>query len=308
MLETELCGIRLNNPLILASGILGTGNDILHRVAECGAGAVTTKSMGLVPRPGYPGPCIIETDCGYLNAMGLPNPGVKAFASEMARWKKDNQTAAVPCIASIYGNTPKEAAETAAIIAPVVAAIEINLSCPHAAGYGLAVGSDFQAVEEMVSAVRQAVQIPVLAKLSPAVADITVIGRAAESGGADALVAINTLPAMAIDIIIKRPLLGNITGGLSGPAIRPIAIRAVYELYKAVDIPIVGSGGIVTGDDTIEFLLAGATAVQIGTGVAYKGMTIFAEIKERMREYLQQEKISLAELVGLAHCNQTLES
>ncbi len=299
MLEIKLGGIRLKNPLILASGILGTGNDILRRVAACSIGAVTTKSMGLVPRPGYPGPSIVETDCGYLNAMGLPNPGVEVFAAELAQW--NNYAASVPLIASIYSSIPAEAAEVAAIIAPVAAAIEINFSCPHASGYGLAVGSDPQSVEEMVYAVRQAVQIPVLAKLSPVVVDITMIGKAAESGGADALVAINTLPAMAIDITIKRPLLGNITGGLSGPAIRPIAIRAVYELYQAVGIPIVGSGGIVTGEDAIEFLLAGATAVQIGTGVAYKGLTIFAEIEERMRRYLQQEKISLAELVGLAH-------
>ncbi|MCI2426210.1 dihydroorotate dehydrogenase [Candidatus Acetothermia bacterium] len=299
MLEINLCGMRLKNPLILASGILGTGNDILRRVAECNIGAVTTKSMGLVSRPGYSGPSIVATDCGYLNAMGLPNPGVKVFAAELARW--DKHPAAVPLIASIYGSTPAEAAEVAAIIAPVAAAIEINLSCPHASGYGLVVGSDPQSVEKIVYAVRQAVQIPILAKLSPAVADITIIGKAAESGGADALVAINTLPAMAIDITLRRPLLGNITGGLSGPAIRPIAIRAVYELYKAVNIPIIGSGGIVTGEDAIEFILAGATAVQIGTGIAYKGLTIFTEIEERMRRYLQQERISLAELVGLAH-------
>jgi dihydroorotate dehydrogenase (NAD+) catalytic subunit len=299
MLEIKLCGIRLQNPLILASGILGTGNDILQRVAECNIGAVTTKSMGLVPRPGYPGPSIVETDCGYLNAMGLPNPGVKAFAVELEKWK--NHAVSVPLIASIYSSTPEEAAEVAAIIAPVADAIEINLSCPHASGYGLAVGSNPRSTEKMVAAVRDAVQIPVLAKLSPAVADITTIGKAAESGGADALVAINTLPAMAIDITIKQPLLGNITGGLSGPAIRPIAIRAVYELYKAVDIPIVGAGGIVTGEDAIEFLLAGATAVQIGTGIAYTDLAIFSKIEERMRQYLQQEKISLAELIGLAH-------
>lgn len=295
-LAVDIAGIRLKNPIMLASGILGISGKLLRKVARAGAAAVVTKSVSLRPRPGYTNPTIIEVDCGFINAMGLPNPGVNYFLKEVVIAKEEN----VPVIASVVGESAEEFAEVALKLeAAGVDALELNISCPHAEA-GL-IGQNAELTYEIVETVKQKVKIPVFVKLTPNVTDITEIARAAADAGADAITAINTVRAMRIDIETGRPVLSNIFGGLSGPAIKPIAIRCVYEIYRVVDIPIVGVGGICKWQDVIEFLMAGASAVQIGSGVI-KGLSIFSEIIEGLKHFMKKkgyENISC--VVGLAH-------
>ena len=295
-LAVDIAGVRLRNPTMLASGILGISGKLLRKVAKAGAGAVVTKSVSLRPKPGYLNPTIIEVDCGFINAMGLPNPGVDYFMKEVVIAKEGN----VPVIASVVGERVEEFVEVALKLeAAGVDALELNVSCPHA-GAGL-IGQNAELTYEVVEAVKQKVKIPVFVKLTPNVTDITEIARAATDAGADAITAINTVKAMCIDIETGRPILSNVFGGLSGPAIKPIAIRCVYEIYRVVDVPIVGVGGICKWQDVVEFLMAGASAVQIGSGVI-KGLSIFSEITEGLKCFLEKkgyEDINC--IVGLAH-------
>ncbi len=298
-LTTEIAGLTLRNPTMLASGVLGTTADILWRAAKSGAGAVVTKSVGLKPRSGYPNPVIVQAKCGIINAVGLPNPGIYKFIDEI----KDLEKLEVPVIVSIYGFTPEEYAEVAYEAACAGAeAIELNLSCPHIEGSGADIGSDPDLVFEVVKAVKGRVSKPVFAKLTPNVKDIVDLADAAVRAGADALTAINTVRAMAIDIETTRPILSNKIGGLSGPAIKPIAVRCVYEIYRSLKIPIIGCGGIETWKDAVEFLLAGASAVQIGTAIAFKGFDIFKTISAGIDRYLEKNGYgSVKEIVGLSH-------
>ena len=284
---------------MLASGILGTTSDILRRAAQSGAGAVVTKSVGPKPREGYPNPTVVEVGCGLLNAVGLPNPGIQAFAEEI----RDLGDLEVPLIVSVYGFSPEEYAEVAeAAVEAGADAVELNLSCPHVRGAGADVGSRPELVSEIVERVKGVVDKPVFAKLTPNVSDIVRLAEAAVEAGADALTAINTLRAMAIDVETARPILSNRIGGLSGPAIKPVAVRCVYELHRELDVPIIGCGGVTSWRDAVEFMLAGASAVQVGTAVALKGLNIFRLITEGVKSYLERKGYgSVREIVGLSH-------
>ncbi|MFP4646911.1 MAG: dihydroorotate dehydrogenase [Candidatus Acetothermia bacterium] len=293
---TNLFGLECQSPTILASGILGTTPSGLQEAAEAGAGAVTTKSLGLTPRQGHPTPSIVQVKGGYLNAMGLPNPGVEYYKEELAKTEID-----VPIIGSIYGGNEEEFVEVAEIIAPEVDTVELNLSCPHAEELGATIGAVPQLVEDITSAVKSHVDLPVIAKLTPNVADITKIGLAAQRGGADGVVAINTLRGMAIDIETKMPILGNRAGGLSGEAIHPVAVKAIFDLYQELSIPIIGAGGVSFGDDLVEFLLAGASGVEIGTAIANEGLDVFSELNDFLVRYLEDHDLTMSEIIGEAH-------
>jgi dihydroorotate dehydrogenase (NAD+) catalytic subunit len=298
-LTTEIAGLKLANPTMLASGILGYTGLSLKSIIEAGAGAVVTKSMGLEPRTGYPNPTVVQTDCGLLNAMGLPNPGISHFKEEM----KELKNTGVPTILSIYGYSSEEFAKVAETAVKVGAdALELNVSCPHVKKAGAEIGCDPLLLTEIVKEVKKRVNIPMIVKLTPNVANIGEIAKAAEEAGADAITAINTVKAMNIEIETGRPLLANKFGGLSGPAIKPIAVRCVYDVYRSVDVPVIGCGGIASWQDAVEFMLAGASAVQIGTAIAFKGVSVFSSVAKGIDAYLQRKGFkNVKELVGLAH-------
>lgn len=285
----EVGGVPLKNHLVLAAGVLGTTGASLARQLRNGAGGVVTKSIGPAPMPGHAGPCLVPLEDGLLNAMGLPNPS-RAFVDEL------NAVAGEPVVASIFGGSPEEFAEVGSWFAGRVAGLELNLSCPHAEGYGAALGADPDLVEACTRAVAD-LGLPVWVKLTPNVTDIAAIGRAAERGGAAALVAINTVRAMRISTDLRRPVLGNRYGGLSGRAVFPVAVRCVYELYEAVDCPVVGCGGVSSANDVLEMLMAGASAVQVGSAVHGDPM-VFATIAA---ELYGDDGVDPAELVGCAH-------
>jgi dihydroorotate dehydrogenase (NAD+) catalytic subunit len=282
-------GVELDNHLLLAAGILGTTGASLSRMLTLGAGGVVSKSIGPAPKDGHAGPCLVVLDDGLLNAMGLPNPS-REFVDELSSLSKK------PVIASIFGGTPEEFATVAGWFEGKVAGFELNLSCPHAEGYGAAIGTDPALVEACTRAVSRT-GVPTWVKLTPNVTDITVIGKAAEQGGAAAIVAVNTVKAMRISTGLKRPVLGNRFGGLSGPAMFPVAVRCVYELYESCSIPIIGCGGIATADNVLEMMMAGASAVEIGSAV-YEDVTVFETIK---KELYQKDGIDPKDLVGCAH-------
>jgi len=274
-LETSVGPLKMKNPLMLASGVLDMTRESMERFGE--AGAVVTKSIGMDERRGYGNPSVVEMEHGLLNAMGLPNPGIEEYLKEIEGIKVEK------IIGSIFGKDESEFAEAAKKIERAVDAIEMNMSCPHAGGYGAGFPTD--RVSDAVSAVKESVSIPVFVKLG--VENIRKRARAAADGGADAIVAINTVRAMAIDIETARPILSNKIGGYSGPAIKPIGVRCVYELSGEVDIPIIGVGGITTAEDVIEYMMAGASAVQIGSGIYYRGEGIFGKISKELRKWLK---------------------
>jgi len=282
-------GVELNNHLLLAAGVLGTTGASLLRMLNRGAGGVVTKSIGPAPKSGHAGPCVAVLDCGIINAMGLPNPS-KEFTGELTALEKK------PVIVSIFGGTPDEFADVAGWFKGKAAGVELNLSCPHAEGYGAAIGVDPARVEACTRAV-SALGMPTWVKLTPNVTDITEIGKAAERGGASAIVAINTIKAMRISTAMKRPVLGNRYGGLSGTAIFPVAVRCVYELYESCKIPIIGCGGISSADNVIEMMMAGAQAVEIGSAVQ-KDIGIFENIS---KELYTKKGVAPEEIVGCAH-------
>ena len=298
-LATEIVGLKLVNPTMLASGILGYTGLSLKSVIEAGAGAIVTKSMGLEPRTGYPNPTVVQVDCGLLNAMGLPNPGISHFREEMKQLKSTG----VPNIVSIYGYSSEEFAKVAETAVKMGAdAIELNVSCPHIKKAGAEIGCDPLLLTDVVKEVKKKVAKPVIVKLTPNVANIGEIAEAAEKAGVDAITAINTVKAMNIEIETGRPLLANKFGGLSGPAIKPIAVRCVYDVYSSVDVPVIGCGGITSWQNAIEFMLAGASAVQIGTAIDFKGVSVFSSIAKGINTYLKRKGFkNVKELVGLAH-------
>ena len=303
MLDTNLLGIKLKSPLILASGILGVSFSSMKRIIEAGVGAVTSKSIGPVSRKGYKNPSIIEIYPGtFMNAVGLGNPGIEEFILEIKEIKKHN----IPLIVSVFGNT-NEIYLDVAIKAQTAGAdaIEINISCPHAEVSSIGINKDL--TYEIVKFLKEKLQIPLFVKLNPNVTNISEIALAAEKGGADGVVAINTLAALKIDVNTKRPILSHGSGGLSGKAIHPIAVKKVYDLYKVLTIPIIGCGGINCWQDVIEFFLAGASAVQIGTAL-YKGVEIIAEINQGIVKYLKDNEYkSINDIKGLAHQFKTQE-
>ena len=302
-MEIEIAGIRLGNPTMLAAGILDETGKSMLEVSKAGAGALVTKSVGLNERQGHSNPCVVEVEGGLLNAMGLPNPGVEAYASEIAEGLKGG----VPIIGSAFGSCPDEIAEVAATLcAAGVSAIEVNLSCPHAEGYGTEVGSAPEMVKEVCEAVGDRVDRPVFAKLTPNTSSIASLATAAEEGGADGVVAINTIKGMSICPELGRPVLSNRVGGLSGPAIRSVGVRCVFEIFEAVDIPVIGVGGVATPRDALEYIMAGARAVQIGTAIRSRGVGVFSEVCVGLTEFMRENGYdAVSEMVGCAHNGRT---
>ncbi|KON29224.1 dihydroorotate dehydrogenase [miscellaneous Crenarchaeota group-15 archaeon DG-45] len=298
-LAVDLAGLRLRNPTLNAAGVLGISSPLLRRVYEAGAGAVVTKSIGPRPRAGHPNPTVSAVECGLLNAMGLPNPGAGYFAEEIRKLKD----VGVPVVASFFGESVEAFAETAMVLAEAGAdALELNCSCPNVEEEMGMLGADPAGVERVTAAVKGAVDPPVFVKLTPNVADIAEVARAAEQGGADAVTAVNTLLALAVDADLRRPVLANVTGGLSGPALKPVALRCVWEVAEAVDIPVIGCGGVSGWRDAVEFLLCGASAVEVGTALMTKGLDVFRDIPEGIRGYMEEQGFGeVGEIVGLAH-------
>lgn len=295
----NITGLRMKNPTILAAGIMGTTGAALVRMAHEGAGAVVTKSIGLQPKDGHSNPSMVKLDHGYLNAMGLPNPSYEAFLPEL---EKAKYNAEVPVIASIFGGNADEFRKVAEGLIPGKPdAFELNVSCPHAMGYGASVGTDPVMVKSVTSAVSEITDLPVWVKLTPNVTDIVTIGKAAQEGGADAVVAINTVRGMAIDIHSGYPVLGNRFGGLSGETIRPVAVKCIYDLYDNLDIPIIGVGGVSTWQHAVEMIMAGASAVQIGSAV-YEGTNVFSNISEGINRFLKEYGYAnIEDITGIAH-------
>jgi len=299
-ISTDLGGIKLDNPVCAASGTFGYGREYEPYVDISQIGAVIVKGTTLEPRAGNPPPRIIETASGMLNAIGLENPGINEFLNTHLPYLRENN---VTVIANIAGNTIEEYAAIAEMIEgnPGVAGIELNISCPNVKQGGLQFGTDPQMVYEVVKAVKEKTTLPVMPKLSPNVTDIVEIARASEAGGADALSMINTLMGMAVDINTRKPFLANIFGGLSGPAIKPVALRMIYQVYREVKLPILGGGGIVNYRDALEFLMVGATAISVGTGI-FINPQLTEEIVSNLLHYMQENNVaSLSELVGAAH-------
>lgn len=298
-LAVNLGGMALKNPVTVASGTFGYGREYQDYVNPALLGAVIVKGTTLEPRLGNPPPRIVETPAGMLNAIGLENPGIEVFVRESLPWLRN---AGVTVIANIAGNTIDEYAKMAEILDKEtgIAGIELNISCPNVKKGGMQFGTDPVMVKEVTQAVKSKTKLPVMPKLSPNVTDITAIARAAADGGADCVALINTLTGMAIDIDTRKPVLANVIGGLSGPAIKPVALRMVYQVAREVGIPIMGLGGIMRIRDVIEFMMAGATAVSIGTA-NFVNPVVTLEVIDGLTRYLEKYDIpDIRSIIGAA--------
>ncbi len=292
--------MRLGNPFLLASGIWGESGESLAGAVRAGAGGVITKSIGAEPRAGYPNPTIeTYSEWGLLNAMGLPNPGIDEYPKEVAIALR----AGAPVIGSVFAGDAAGFAELARRMAALgVAGLELNLSCPHAEGFGTEVGSEPRDVEEIVRTVVRSTRLPVIAKITPNTTDPAALARAAERGGAAAVSAINTLRALAINVRLRRPVLAHGLGGLSGRAIKPVGLACVWQIYEAVSIPVIGVGGIATAEDALEYVMAGARAVEVGTAIAFDGIAVFERLSRELSGLLDELGYArLEEAVGAAH-------
>ena len=303
MMSDSIGGIYLQYPWMVASGVLGTTVSLINRLVHCNLGAVVTKSIGPTARLGYPNPTVIglpgDLKGSLLNAVGLSNPGVSEFKRECE--KIDSQD--IPVIASVFGADADEISEVVETLDNTqIACFEVNLSCPHGGKYGLALGTVPKTVTHVIEVMKDSTRKPVWAKLTPNVTDIVAIGQAAEEGGADAVVAVNTLQALAVDIWARKLVLSHGVGGLSGSCLRPVALRCVKQLYDNLDIPVIGVGGIGSWKNVAEFMLVGASAVQIGSALhECKPELFFSQLSHGFEEYLRREGFSKArELVGLA--------
>jgi dihydroorotate dehydrogenase (NAD+) catalytic subunit len=298
-ISTSIGSLYLNNPTILASGILDEDAESMKRIFDNGAACIVTKSIGLKPRKGYNNPTFVELDHGILNAMGLPNPGIEEFQNEINKLKENN----IPIIGSIFGSNEKEFNTLGLKMESFgVDALELNLSCPHATGYGIEIGSDIKLVEKIIVNLKNSVNIPIFVKISSNVSNISELSKAIEKSKADAIVAINSVKAMKIDINFKRPVLSNKIGGYSGRVIKPIGVRCVFEIFEKVNIPIIGVGGVYNGEDVIEYLMAGASAIQLGAGVYYRGINIFNEICKEIKIWMKENSYNkISDIVGVAH-------
>ena len=284
---------------MLASGIMGYSAESFERIVKSGAGAVVTKSVGIEPRVGYVNPTVVQAEAGLINAMGLPNPGINVFTEEI---KFSKTILHVPLIVSVFGYSAEEYAAVAKKAVEAGAdAVELNVSCPHVKQTGAEIGQSPKFLSEVVQKVKAGINKPLIVKLSPNVTDITILAQAAVEAGADALTAVNTLRAIAIDAETMMPILANVKGGLSGAAIKPVALRCVYDIADAFDVPIIGCGGVSNWRDAVEFFLAGASAVQIGTAVA-DDIEVFQSVTKGVENYLRKKNVrSVKEIVGLAH-------
>ncbi|MDC0358773.1 dihydroorotate dehydrogenase, partial [Oligoflexia bacterium] len=287
-LSVDLCGLELSNPTVLASGIIGISKASVSLAAKGGAGAATIKSISVEARSGHPAPIILTYPGGMLNSVGYSNPGIDNIGDEFS----DLKDVSIPVIGSITGrdeNDYEVLAEKSEALD--FAALEVVLSCPHTPGYGTMAGlSTPELTEKITKLVKAKFSKPVFVKLSPNVMGLVELAKAAEAGGADAITAVNTAgPGMIIDIQSRKPILGGKIGGLSGDGLRPIAVRCVYEIYEAVKIPIIGTGGVITGEHAIEMIMAGATAIGIGTAVYNRGVDVFRKVTNEMETFLESE-------------------
>ncbi len=295
-LSTDLGGIQLRNPVLTASGTFGYGTELAPFMDLRRIGGFVAKSLTLEPRHGNPPPRIVETPAGMLNAISLENVGVRAFVEE----KLPEIPEGVPVIASVFGTEIESYAEVCKRLAgaPKVAGIEVNASCPHVKSGGIEFGQNPAVLGQLIRAVRRATPLPLLVKLSPNVTSIAEMARVCEGEGADGIAAINTLAALVVDVETRKPSLSNGLGGLSGPAIRPVALRMVWQCAQAVQIPVCGIGGICTAEDAIQFLLCGATAVQVGTA-NFLNPTAAAEVAEGIEGYCTRHGVArVSDLVG----------
>lgn len=301
-LSVSIRSLALQNPTILAAGILGVHIDTLQNAVRSGAGGVTMKSLTSEPRKGHNNPILVEVEAGFLNAVGYANPGIDKGVEEMKQWNEK-----IPLIGSIVAGSPEEFGVLAEKINNIpIQALELALSCPHTPGYGLLAGQGTcQATSSITKAVRKKTKLPLIVKLSPSVSGIGELAKSAEAEGADAINMGNTLgPGMKIDIESGKPILAFKVGGMSGPAVKPIMIRSVYDIYEAVKIPIIATGGIMTGEDAIEAVMAGAIAVGIGTGIYYRGITVFKKVCKEIEAWMGKRGYkSLREIRGIAHKN-----
>ena len=296
-LRVDIGSLQLRNPVMTASGTFGYAREFenllnLHRL-----GGVIVKGISLLPRAGNPPPRIVETSCGMLNAIGLQNVGVKRFIEEKMPYLRGID---VPVFVNILGDSVEEYREITERLADVegIAGLEVNISCPNVKKGGVAFGNDPHMAAAATKAVKKASSVPVMVKLSPNVSDVTAVARAVEDSGADSVSLINTLIGMAIDLEQRKPVLANVIGGLSGPAVKPIALRMVFQVARAVNIPVIGIGGIDCTEDALEFLLAGASAIQVGTA-NFVNPRISEEIVEGIGAYVKQNKLtSIRELIG----------
>ena len=296
-IATSIGSIQLDKPVMLASGILGISLDVFRRLYASGAGAVVTKSISTEPWDGYPNPTIFGVKGGgWINAVGLSNPGAPNFAN-MIRPNQD-----IPIIVSLVGSVPQDFEMMIREFADCkVLAYELNLSCPHVAKVGLEVGDDLELVKKIVTTVKNASDVPVIAKVGLGTGNYLDTVKASIDSGIDAITAINTVRAMAIDVHTQRPILSNRFGGLSGTPIKPIAVRCVYEISSKYDIPIIGCGGVRTWEDAVEFFLAGASAIQLGSAIGDNWVGVFDEINQGILQYMKRKNYSeIVDMVGLA--------
>ncbi|MFH1587379.1 MAG: dihydroorotate dehydrogenase [Candidatus Diapherotrites archaeon] len=299
-LKVDYAGVKFRNPTVLVSGVFGTDAASLKRAAKAGAGAVTMKSIGPEERQGHNNPTVVATEHFMHNAVGLPTPGYKNMGDKWEALKSRD----FPLIASVFATSVEEHA----IVAEEVAShkpdlIELNLSCPNVKGLGHAFGTDPETAAKIVEEVKKVSgKIPVIAKLTPNTHRLVEVGKACEEAGANGLVAINTLGGMMINIDARRPILHNKFGGVSGPAIKPVAVKSIYQLYANCKIPILGMGGIMNGEDAIELMMAGASAVGIGTAVHYRGIEVFELVVKEMNDWMDKNGVKkVSDLVGVAH-------
>ena len=303
--SAQLSGVTLRNPLVLASGIWGSCAATLVRLAREGAGAVTSKSCSLQPRQGHPNPTVLDWGPGLINAVGLANPGAAEEGVILRAARAELAPLGVPLIASVYGHTRHDFCEAVRLVAEAEPDfIELNISCPNVESeFGRPFALDPVAAAGVTAAVRAVYRGRLLVKLSPNAQEIVAVARAVADAGADGLTAVNTLgPGMIIDVRARRPVLANLVGGLSGAALRPVAVRCVYEISQAVHLPIIGTGGVLCGEDAAQMIMAGATAVGIGSALYRDGSGAFARIRGELEEFMRQEGYScLGEFRGCAH-------
>jgi len=301
-LKTKFCGIELENPIMTASGCYGFGLEYADYFDPNTLGAVVVKGLTNEPRDGNPGIRLAETPGGMLNSVGLENPGIDYFETvTLKELEKAKLTS--PIIANINGKTIEEYIEIAKRVEKMdmVKGIELNISCPNVKDGGMAFGANPEVAGKVTKEVRKVTTKPLIVKLSPNVTDIAYIAKVVEENGADAIAMINTLLGMAIDIKRKKPVLGNLFGGLSGPAVKPVALRMIYQVYQAVNIPILGMGGIASTEDAIEFFMAGASAISLGTGI-FMDPTLPVKVRDGLQEYCEKEGLeSIEEIIGCIH-------
>ncbi len=298
MMETKFCGLKLKNPTVLASGILGTTAALLQRVYDNGAGAVTVKSIGPKLREGHPNPKLLVLKDSMINCIGLPSAGYKNMNKKFLELQKLK----FPVIWSIYGSSIADYVDiTKEIVKYKPDMIELNISCPNKDD-GMVFGCDKELTRKLVSSVKKVSKVPIMPKLTPNVTDIVSIAKECEKAGADAISAINTVSGMAINVEAGKPVLSYVKGGLSGPLIKPIALRCVYDIYKEVKIPILGMGGINNGRDALEMMMAGASAIGVGSAVYYDGVEVFGKIVKEMESLMKKNGYkSVKEIIGRAH-------